>query len=249
MTDSVARVLIVVLWSASACSSQSPTGAESGSARRPGPEALGPIDAGSLLQIERRLPGPGWERAGEIALPTLQPWAETAGHARLVVKPLQAPDGSTLEHMLLYEAFSAKRREYWSRVLVANGAIVEKSGQQGAERFLRERGFPRKRIERGLLYEVLIVHGVITLAWVAPPSDSGWDVLDRGDTTGGRKPVELVYDATGATMTILRGVEYNPHEKQRVDRFVIRFDSDARMTITSAREQVDGSWKPIPTAP
>lgn len=225
-------------------------GADATTAARPGtPDAP---SGGRTLKIERQLPDDGWQRAADAALVALRPWAESdPSHARLVLRPLAAPDGSTLEHLLHYETFTADGRSaFASRVLVANGALVDKPDPKAATEYLRGRGFPKTKIDRGLLYEVLNIYGVVGVGWVPLPSQAGWPALDTSHTTGEHVPVQLVYDGGGATLTLVRTApDYTPATGRLVDRLVIRFDTRAKITLTSAREQVDGSWKPIPSAP
>lgn len=197
------------------------------------------------------MPDAEWESAANIALKALQPWAESdPSIVRLVVEPLRAPDGSSTEHLISYEAFTADRSTVKSRVLVVNGALVETADATAASQYLRERGFPKRQIDAGLLCEILSIYGVVGQGWVASPAQFGWAILQTSHTTGNHKPVQLDREANGATLTLVRAApDFDPKVGRLVDRFVIRFDKNAKMTISSAREQVDGSWKPIPPAP
>jgi hypothetical protein len=204
------------------------------------------------LQIDRQLPDTGWERAADVALASLKPWLdEEPSFTRLVIKPLTAPDGSRIDHLFAYEAFSAKGSEYKASVLVVGGKVVAKDGQAAATAYLHALGFPAKPIDRGLLLEVLQLFGVEPAGdWASRPNQFGWSKVFGDDGKLGRELGRVMYDKLGATFTLYRpGPSQLLEDKHLADRLVFTFDKDAAISIASAREQQDKSWKPIPVAP
>ncbi len=205
------------------------------------------------LQIDRQLPDAGWERAADAALRSLKTWLdEESSFTRFVIKPLTAPDGSRIDYLFAYEAFSAKGSEYKASVLVATDKVVSKDGPAAATAYLHALGFPGKRIDRGLVLEVLQLFGVEPAGdWMSRPNQFGWPKVfdDEGGRLGRERGV-VTYDKDGASLTLYRP-RPSPllEEKHLAERLVFRFDKDAKITIASAREQQDKTWKPIPVGP
>lgn len=205
------------------------------------------------MQIERTLPDARWQRAADTALTSLKSWLdEEPTFTRFVISPLVAPDGSRLEYLLAYEAFSAKGSEYKASILVVGDRVIGKEGAGAATAFLRSVGFPGKRIDRGLLLEVLQLYGVEPAGdWMSRPVQFGWaKVFDGTSGRLGRELGTITYDKDGATFTLYRPRPSQLLEEAHLaDRLVFRFDKDAKITITSAREQQDRTWKPLPVGP
>lgn len=225
-----AGVLLVTMIE---CSSPAPT-------PRPGAGSEGSSNHAPLT-IERRLPDAAWERAADVALQMLQPWLATEkSFTRLVLEPVRAPDGSTIEYLIRYEAFRGDVSEFKSRVLVVGGKAIVLDGAAAATPYLRSLEFPTKQLDRGLLFEILESYG-ITRGWILAPSLDGWPAADQ---------LELVYVAAGATLTMYRGSQdFRLKHRALRDRLVIHFARDAAITITSDHEQPDGTWTPITPEP
>ncbi len=205
------------------------------------------------LQIDRQLPDAGWERAADAALKVLKPWLDKeTTFTRFVMKPMTAPDGSRIDYLIAYEAFSAKGSEFEASILITGDKVVDKGGQEAATRYLHVLGFPGHRIDRGLLLEVLQIFAVEPVRdWLSRPSQFGWSKVfdDEGARLGHDRGL-VTYDKTGATFTLYRPRPAQIQEEHHLaDRLVLRFDNAAVITISSAREQQDKTWKPIPVAP
>jgi hypothetical protein len=101
------------------------------------------------------------------------------------------------------------------------------------------------------LLEVLLLSGVATAGWGYEPSQFGWSkAFDDEGAQLGRERAILTYDKDGATFTLYRPRPTQLLEERHLaDRLVFRFDSAAAITISSAREQQDKTWKPIPVGP
>ncbi len=249
------RWIVVLATACAACSSHSSEKPEAASeamktvavAQAP-PQPTAPKKV--PLQIDRQLPDAGWEHAADAALKFLKPWLDDEpSFTRLVLKPLAAPDGSRIDYLLAYEAFSAKGSETKGSVLVAGDKIIDK-GQEATTRYLHSIGFPGKRIDRGLLLEALLFTGVATAGWGSWPSAFGWPKAFDEDHGLGRELGVVTYDKTGASLTLYRSRPTQLLEERHLaDRLVFRFDNAAVITISSAREQQDKTWKPIPVAP
>ena len=250
----------IVILACAACSSHTSENA------KPAGEAPSPVNVAEApkppsppkvpkkvsLQIDRQLPDAGWERAADTALTSLKDWLDKEpSFTRFVVKPLAAPDGSNIAYLLAYEAFSAKGSEYKASILVVNDKVVAKDGAAATTAYLHALGFPAKPIDRGLLLEVLQLFGIDPVGdWMARPNQFGWSKVFDDDGRLGRDLGVVAYDKTGATFTLYRPRPSQLLEERHLaDRLVVRFDKNAAFTISSAREQQDKTWKPIPVAP
>lgn len=251
--------LVFLALACSACSSHTSENAKPAGEPVPpiavaeAPAAPGPSKPSRKMpvQIDRQLPDAGWERAADAALALLQPWLDDRpSYTRLVIKPLAAPDGSRIDYLFAYEAFAGRESTYKGSMIIADGKLVGAGGQADVTRYLHAIGFPAKPIDRGLLLEVLRIGGVVTAGWASSPSAFGWQVFDDEGKRLGRDRGVLAYDKTGATFTLYRPRPSQLLEERHLaDRLVLRFDKDAKITTSSAREQQDNSWTPIPVGP
>ena len=204
------------------------------------------------MQIERHLPDAAWNRAADTAVTLLKPWLDDdTAITRLVFEPLTAPDGSRVDYLLAFEGFSANESKYKGSILISDGELVGRGGQAEVTRYLHSIGFPHRPIHRGLLLEVLLLAKVVTAGWGYEPSKYGW--VKPFEDDGGqinREHGVLTYDKDGATFTLYRLRPWKLQEERHLaDRLVLRFDKDAAITISSAREEQDKSWTPIPVGP
>jgi hypothetical protein len=251
--------LVFLAFACSACSSHT------GDNAKPAAEAAPPIAVAEAppspppakpprkmpVQIDRQLPDAAWERAADAALALLKPWLDDRpSFTRLVIKPLTAPDGSRIDYLFAYEAFAGTESKYKGSMIISDGKLVGAGGQADVTRYLHAIGFPAKPIDRGLLLEVLRLGEVVTAGWGSSPSAFGWQVFEDSGARLGRERGIVAYDKTGATFTLYRPRPSQLLEERNLaDRLVLRFDKDAKITTSSAREQQDKSWTPIPVGP
>jgi hypothetical protein len=204
-----------------------------------------PVDAvarAEPLKVERALPDADWNRAADVLLaelvPSISPRPEIT---RIVVKPLVAPDGTSLPYLLQYELYAGARRDFFESLLVTNGKLGGTDGLAGASAYLKSVGFPAKHASVGLVYELFTVFNLVP-SWLSAPSHD-WTLLQASQMRG-MTPITIAYEGTSAAITVV--MLTNLDRQPLFTRLVIHVDASAAITFTSDRETDVGTWTPIP---
>jgi len=202
------------------------------------------------MKVEVHMPDAGWEHAAKVAIAVWRPQLDADSASRFIIRPLTAPDGSRVEYLLQFEGvWDETQPKLRFPGLIVGDKAIQDDGADAASAYLRRLGFPGRRIERGLLVEVLLAYGLIPSGWISPPSVNGWQVLDDEGIID-RKPVVLVYNADGATLTLFQQSDEDDSRgtdaRKLVQKLELRFDRSAKLTRTRTRERRDGTWTPAP---
>jgi len=203
------------------------------------------------MKVECHVPDAGWQRAADVTLAAWTPEAEAQRYARFIMRPLTAPDGSRVEYLLAIEGvWDESQPRFRYRALVVDDKVINDDGPDAASAYLNRLGFPGRRIERGLLVEILSAYGLLPAGWITrSPSVNGWEVLDDEGNIH-HKPVVLVYNADGATLTLFQQSDEDDSNgtdaSKLLQKLELRFDRSAKLTRTRTRERRDGTWTPAP---
>jgi hypothetical protein len=220
-----------------------------------GHEAKAPTrDAGpaamTAATIDKQdLPDAAWNGAADVVLAAARDYHRQIGAARVVVRVVRAPGGDSVPYLMSFEESDAAGAVIGrGRTLVHQGAIVAGGGPEAASAYLRSLGFPDKKLDPGLLCEVLDLHAAVPVDWLVLPTVHGWPALASTDNSISHARVELEHGAGRATLRLYRpgpipsggGDAPTP-----IERMTIEFDAEATITARAEREDGSGGWKPI----
>lgn len=200
------------------------------------------------MDIEKKNLSDAWDRAADVVLDASRDWFEQTGVKRVVISPLRSPSGETVPHLLLVETYGPDGALLGrGRSLVVEGELTRGGGPQALAAYLSAQGFPKHRIDRGLLVELVDIFEVVRAEWLILPHAHGWEAMDQADNLIQQRPVELEYGDDNATLRLYRaGQGHGGPEPPPKERLTVRFDRHAKPTLTTETQQEDGApWQPL----
>jgi hypothetical protein len=167
-------------------------------------------------------PDETWSRLAKLAT---RQWAQSMnklGVTTLKLTPLKTPDGQIAPYLIHAEAKKGDKVVFENTALMSSrNGMISGGGIKPFERHLAAIGFPGKQLPLALLVEMIYLANV-ERAWLVQPSTSRWK-LDKPE------PATLVYDDTGALLTVYR-------DKDGLQKLEMRFDKGGLITTTKYKK-------------